>query len=319
MVIVLRADTLDDLLREAIETILNDGELTNPTKGPALDVCGAVLTLDNPLARLSRSEGRGRLFSSLGELCWYLSGHNDLSHIAYYISTYSKFAEEGVIHGGYGPRLFAFDGINQVEYVVNTLRKKPSSRRAVIQLFDHSDVAEHHEDVPCTCTMQFLIRGNKLQLLTYMRSSDTWLGLPHDVFCFTMLQELIARSLSLPVGSYTHFTGSLHLYQRNISAAKAFLAEGWQSTQSQMPEMPQGDQWAAVEKLIHTEELLRSGDGLVPEMLDGSPYWADVARLLAIYALVKQRKVGDVAAIGETMDNSIYDVFIQDKLENIVR
>jgi thymidylate synthase len=37
-------------------------------------------------------------------------------------------------------------------------------------------------------------------MVTTMRSNDAYLGLPHDVFCFTMLQEIIARSLGREIG-----------------------------------------------------------------------------------------------------------------------
>ena len=65
---------------------------------------------------------------------------------------------------------------------------------------------------PCTCTLQFLARGVKLDLIVYMRSNDVIKGLPHDIFCFTMLQEIAARRLSLEPGIYKHCVGSLHLY-----------------------------------------------------------------------------------------------------------
>lgn len=38
-----------------------------------------------------------------------------------------------------------------------------------------------------------------------MRSNDAYLGFPHDVFFFTMIQELVARSLGIRVGDYHHF------------------------------------------------------------------------------------------------------------------
>jgi thymidylate synthase len=134
-----------------------------------------------------------------------------------------------------------------------------------------------------------------------------------------MLQELVARSLSVPIGAYVHFAGSLHLYEKNVPDAAAFLDEGWQSTRSQMPEMPRGDQWAAVQNLVHTEGLLRAGAELSSVTLDDEPYWADISRLFAIHALIKRQKVGDVAAIGELMHDEIYDVFIQDKIKSMTR
>src|SRR6185312_12285052 len=96
--LVVSEATIDDLLREAISALLSTGQRTSPTKGAALDLHAAHITLTDPRARLSRSEGRGRLFSCLGELCWYLSKSNDLDAVSYYIPAYKRFAEEGKIH-----------------------------------------------------------------------------------------------------------------------------------------------------------------------------------------------------------------------------
>lgn len=104
--------TLDDVMRWVIEQIQAHGSRINPTKGQATELTGVLIEIANPRARLSRSETRGRLYSCLGELCWYLAKTNDLEFISYYIPRYKKFADNNVIFGGYGPRLFAWKGLN---------------------------------------------------------------------------------------------------------------------------------------------------------------------------------------------------------------
>ena len=154
---MLVADTLDDLLIKVFQNILKNGRRNTASKGPNRELSGVVLELRNPLARLSRTETKGTVFSCLGETLWYLSKSNELDFIQYYISTYGKFAEKnGTVYGAYGPRLFAMRGrINQIENVINLLRKKPTSRQAVIQLFNAEDIVKKYNDIPCTCTMQF--------------------------------------------------------------------------------------------------------------------------------------------------------------------
>ena len=71
-----RAKTLDDLLRYALQSIEKYGETVRASKGRTREVRGVVLELTNPLARLSRTESRGKIFSCIGELCWYLKGTN---------------------------------------------------------------------------------------------------------------------------------------------------------------------------------------------------------------------------------------------------
>jgi thymidylate synthase len=314
---VIEKSTVDDLMRAAITKILRTGEAMHPSRGSTRDIHGAVLTLTNPRARLSQSEGRGRLFSCLGELTWYLSKKNDVDSISYYIPAYAEYDENGLVQGGYGPRLFAFDEVDQVDYIIETLRKRPDSRRAVIQLFDHSDVTTKHLDVPCTCSLQFLVRGGQLQLIVFMRSNDAWLGLPHDIFCFTMLQELIANAVGVPVGSYIHIAGSLHLYEKDIPKARLFLKEGWQSTTHQMPEMPLGDQRAAADQMVAAEEAIRASSDLAKFNYGNLPYWSDLTKLLAIYTLIKRKDVDAVRGLQSAMSSTSYDVFIDERANRI--
>lgn len=187
--------TVDDLVRAAAQVVSDEGVRISTSRGSCHEVVGTSFELTQPRARLSRTLSRGRVFSALGELCWYLSGSNSTERIVPYVKAYEAEDEDGVIWGGYGPRFVSFDGHDQLRYVVEQLTQKPTSRQAVIQLFDHEDVGGAHKDVPCTCSLQYLLRDGRLSAITYMRSNDVHLGLPHDIFCFTMLQELFARSL----------------------------------------------------------------------------------------------------------------------------
>jgi thymidylate synthase len=223
-----------------------------------------LLKLTNPRARLSHTERKGKVFSGLGELLWYLAKSNDLEFISYYIEQYRKESEDGAtVYGAYGPRLFGLRGNDQFERVLDLLGRKPGSRRAVIQLFDADDLRGQRKEIPCTCTLQFMVRGGRLELVAAMRSNDAFKGLPHDVFSFTMIQEILARILGHEPGAYTHFVGSLHLYEYNLWAARQYLDEGWQPTLNvAMPPMPAGDPRPSIETVLQAEAAIREGRGL---------------------------------------------------------
>ncbi len=311
-------ESLDDLMRAVYEGIQSQGTHIEPTKGPATELTGVLLELTNPRARLSRTETRGKPFSCLGELCWYLASSNKLDFIEYYIRNYKESADGDEIFGGYGPRLFNWDGINQVENVIERLRDKPSSRKAVIQLFDRIDITEKRNDVACTCTMQFLIRDEKLIMITHMRSNDVFIGLPHDIFCFTMIQELVARSLSSQLGTYKHAVGSLHLYETFNKRAHEFLNEGWQSTENPMPPMPEGDPWKSIENLLKAEALLRSGEGFEKnQLIDIDPYWADLIRLLQVFRFKKEKDPSKIKTVSKDFSVPVYQPFIDNILSQL--
>jgi len=306
------ADSLDDLLAKVYRVVLERGTDIAPTKGAAREISGVLLNLRAPRVRLSRTESRGILFSALGELLWMLAGSKAIDFIEHYISDYRKLSDDGfTIHGAYGPRLFGRRPNNQVARVIEMLKVKQDSRQAVIQIFDRTDTLEHHLDIPCTCTMQFLIRNNRLHMLTGMRSNDAWLGLPHDVFAFTMLQELVARSLDVELGHYKHSVGSLHLYEVNAEKVIRYLDEGFQPRKP-MPPIPHGDPWPAVNALLGYEKSVRGGDPSAADPRESmEPYWADIATLLAIHAAFKTpNNQNEVKRLKRRLNNDVYSMYI---------
>jgi thymidylate synthase len=302
------AGTLDDLLRRVFRKILDHGRRIRPSRGPATELTAVSLHLTNPRARLSRSESRGRVFSALGELLWYLARSGDVKFISYYIPLYAESSDDGkTIHGAYGPRLFTLRGINQVANIIRLLRTRADSRRAVIQLFDAADVLKSYKDVPCTCTMQFMLRDGHLDMIASMRSNDAYLGLPHDVFTFTMLLELIARSVGVEVGGYHHVVGSLHLYDEHRKGARQYLREGWQATKP-MPPMPLGQPWPSVDKVLKAERAIRQDKKMDAMRL--LPYWKDLLLLLRILRMERAGRPEVVAQLGRRMRTRVFAPYI---------
>ena len=308
------AKTLDDLLKKIYPKLLNVKGFIKPTRGPIKEIFGALLELQNPQCRLSFSEQRGRFISCLGEFLWYLSKANDLKFISYYLPKYINESDDGrVIFGGYGQRLFNKRGTNQVTNIVKLLRRNPGSRRAVIQLFDEKDIAKHHKDIPCTCTLQFTIRDKQLHMLTNMRSNDAVKGLTHDIFAFTMLQEVIARTLNVKLGTYKHAVGSLHIYKKDIPQAKRYLGEGWQPTKV-MPRMPSGNPWPSIRILLTAEKNIRLGKKVIINSLNVSNYWKDFVRILQAFYCYKNRDskwIQKITDLKESMSTHFYDIFFE--------
>lgn len=296
----IKGDTVDDLLKKIFKEIIDNGTDAEPTKGKTKELSGVLLKLTNPLGRISRTEGKGKIFSCLGELLWYLSGSNQLDQIRYYIQDYHKYSDDGeTIFGAYGPKLFGADG--QIPAVIESLHERHSTRKAVVQLFSSSDIKAPHKDIPCTCTLQFLVREGKLSLYTSMRSNDAFKGLPHDIFAFTMLQELAARKLGLPMGEYGHYVTSLHLYMDDLERVKLFENEGWQE-KVHMPSMPGGDQTSNVFRLLKHERELRRLNKIVSDR-HSDEYWNDLSILLEVFNLVKSKKFAQLTSIDQSIMN----------------
>lgn len=314
------AQTLDDLMRDVLNRLLELPADVQATRGRSSEIVGALLHLANPRARLSLTETRGKPFSALGELLWYLSRSNNLAFIEYYLKQYQDESDDGkTVYGGYGPRLFNMrNAHDQIANVIALLRDKPSSRRAVVQIFDAEDIASYHKEVPCTCTLQFLLRNGCLHMLTSMRSNDAFIGLPHDVFAFTMLQEIIARSLSVEPGTYSHAVGSLHLYENKREDTRQYLDEGWQSTTEAMPAMPHGDPWHSIEVVLSAEAQIRTEKDFDISLLALDPYWLDLIRLLRVHHRFKHKDYAAIQSVLSEVSFRPYQDYIKGKLPDEV-
>ena len=78
----------------------------------------------------------------------------------------------------------------------------------------------------------FAIRSGKVNAHVFMRSSDVWLGVPYDVFNFSMLGHLVCSLLNehrppvdyISPGTLFLTAASSHLYEVNWDDAKLCLA-----------------------------------------------------------------------------------------------
>jgi thymidylate synthase len=305
------ADTLDDVLLRLYPQLLVAQKVDGATRGSNAEMRGVTIEIVKPRARLSRTETRGKPFSALGELLWYLSKDNKLDFIVPFVPAYKIETEDGeTVYGGYGPRLFRQRGHDQITNVLELLKMRSTTRRALVQIFNAEDLSAPHREVPCTTTLQFFQREGKLEMITTMRSNDAYKGLPHDVFCFTMLQEICARSLGCEIGPYRHFAGSMHLYDDDRDDAVRLTEEGFQS-RVEMPPMPHGDPWPAIAKVMAALEEIRAGQAIDAGLFGVDSYWADLIRLLQVFAATGDPTA--IASVRKDMASDCYKYYIDSR------
>jgi thymidylate synthase len=87
-----------------------------------------------------------------------------------------------------------------------------------------------------------------------MRSNDVIWGMCYDVFFVTMLQELMAKTLRLELGTYSHFTGSIHAYEYHWTMLNEIASKDIPPLVSVMPEM---EEIEALPLFLKAEEMLR--------------------------------------------------------------
>lgn len=124
--------------------------------------------------------------------------------------------EDGTIGPAYGAIISkpTFGYKNQLEYVIETLKKDPNSRRVMINLWD---VDKLHEMAltPCCYNVIFNVLDGKLYMQLNIRSSDVALGLPFNIFQFQVLHKLIAHECKVEPADMIVMISNLHYYDRH--------------------------------------------------------------------------------------------------------
>jgi thymidylate synthase len=147
----------------------------------------------------------------VAEWLWIQSFREDVVWIERFNKQISKFSDDGkMFRGAYGPRLR-----EQLHRVITFIGQDPDTRQAVIRIFDKTDLMVPTKDVPCTLSLQLLLREGKLHSIMTMRSNDLWLGFPYDAFNFSQLTNSIAGELEVETGSFTLQAGSSHIYEQD--------------------------------------------------------------------------------------------------------
>lgn len=212
--------TADSSWRNNLQHLLGDSaRVVCPRLLPTREILGmkSVVEMSYPVLT---NLGRNISYKFMtAEAAWILSGSNDVRTLLPYAPSMSKFSDDGRrLQGAYGVMF-----TEQVRYVKETLLIDPDTRQAVMTFWRPNPRAS--KDVPCTVSLQFLLRDKKIHCIASMRSSDIWLGWPYDVFSFTMITAYVALSTwrTLQLGQLILTSGSQHLYDSNVDSARVCL------------------------------------------------------------------------------------------------
>jgi dihydrofolate reductase/thymidylate synthase len=107
-------------------------------------------------------------------------------------------------------------GIDQIDYVVNLIKTDPHSRRIILTSYNPEQV---NEGVlyPChSIIIQFYVDGDYLDMYSFGRSSDTFLGLPFNIASYALFMSIIAK-ISGKKPRYLNITlGDTHIYESHL-------------------------------------------------------------------------------------------------------
>ncbi|MCD5997300.1 thymidylate synthase [Pseudomonas sp. CDFA 602] len=180
--------------------------------------------------------------SIINEMIWFLNGDTNTKWLKEHgVSIWNEWAtEDGDLGPIYGKQWTAWptqDGktVNQIDYVVNTLKTNPNSRRILFHgwnveyLPDESLSPQENAQngkmalPPCHLLYQFYVANNKLSAHLYIRSSDLLLGNPYNLAGVSFLTHMLAQQCDLGVGEVVVTMGDAHIYLNHIEQVKLQL------------------------------------------------------------------------------------------------
>ena len=227
MTYMLRVRNVNQAFKEAWWWLNTTGVEEDSRAGPVLVAPGPVLTeYRKPCERVLFNPVRdANPVFHLMESIWMLAGRRHVGWLTPFSTRIAMYAEDtGNIHGAYGHRWRNHFGKDQLLEIANTLKRDRASRQAVLQMWDpEQDLGGIWRDRPCNTAVYFDCRGDHLNMTVTCRSNDMlWGAYGANAVHFSVLQEVMAGAVDLPVGVYRQFSNNFHVYREN-QQVKHFL------------------------------------------------------------------------------------------------
>ena len=197
--------------------------------GTTLEKTANLIQISHSQERVICVPGRkNNIFATVAETLWVLAGRNDMDYLSTYLPRARDFSDDGETwRAGYGTRIRKFgqdrlpQPIDQLQQIVQVLRKDVNSRQAVMSLWEQVSDYNPSKDIPCTNWIHFLVRNRKLNMSVAIRSNDImWGASGINWFEWSVMQKLVANSLGIDTGDLNYFADSFHLYDRHIMRAE---------------------------------------------------------------------------------------------------
>jgi thymidylate synthase len=193
-----------------------------------------VMTIiDKPWQRVLFSAVRdANPFFHMFEAIWMLAGAANAEPLETFVRDFNVYAEPdtGRVHGAYGARWRGTFGFDQLDYVIQLLRREPYSRQAVIQMWDctvpllfgSDDLRGDWKDRPCNTHIYLRLFGsNILDMTVCCRSNDAlWGAHGANAVHFSVLHEYLAASLGVTMGTLQQLSNNYHAYTTFLDTIK---------------------------------------------------------------------------------------------------
>lgn len=163
--------------------------------------------------------------SIIHELLWFLQGDTNIRYLNDNgVTIWDEWADEtGDLGPVYGHQWRDFGGVDQIQTLIDMIRKSPDSRRLVVSAWNPPDVPQMALP-PCHTMWQVRILGGKLHLQLYQRSADMFLGVPFNIASYALLLVMLAHVTGYEPGDFVHSIGDAHIYSNHMDQVATQLS-----------------------------------------------------------------------------------------------
>lgn len=240
-------NNIPEIFEMVLDDLWNDPDyIASPRGMEVREIRDCSMEIEDPMQNIYTNKFRSSPLKYIAaEILWYFSGTNNPTYIENYASLWKNLHnEDGTVNSAYGSLLFSEyneHGFTQYDWMIQSLLKDKDSRQA----FMHFNKPQHqfleNKDQVCTLQALFHIREDKLHMTLTMRSNDVIYGFMTDWAFFSILQYhtyLILKNWypTLEMGSYTHISHSMHLYERHYDMVKNMVGPGLNEREEFVPE-----------------------------------------------------------------------------------
>lgn len=215
-IIEFEGDTAAQLYEEGLYKFRVCGRPEHSRNGPVLVMPEiTVFRLMEPRCRVLDDHIRNaNPFFHMMEFIWMMAGRLDVEWIAQFNKQYREYADDGQVKAAYGYRWRRAFGFDQIRFVINQLKRNPTSRQATLQMWlPQEDLPTFHKDKACNISIMFRNNSGALDMLVTNRSNDfVWGALGANIVHMTMLHELVSHFSKIPLGRYSVVSMNLHIY-----------------------------------------------------------------------------------------------------------
>ena len=132
---------------------------------------------------------------------------------------------DGTIGKAYGYQIRKY---KQVDHLLDMLRHDPQNRRMIVTLWNIDDLPDMALQ-PCAFQTLWDVSDGRLNCMLVQRSGDMGLGVPFNMTQYAVLIHLIAQTVGLKPGLFTHVINNAHIYENHVEAMKTQLARRGQA------------------------------------------------------------------------------------------